>query len=49
MLIPGRVFGRAGNEPDILAPWQFPAAGEQYAPRTQVRAPVMLVTLYLPV
>jgi hypothetical protein len=32
--VPLRILG---NEPDILAPWQFAAAGNQYASRTQVQ------------
>lgn len=38
----------AGNEPDILAPWQFAAAGAQYANYTQFWTRWLLRTYYTP-
>lgn len=38
----------AGNEPDILAPWQFAAAGPQYANYTQFWTRWLLRTYYTP-
>jgi putative alpha-1,2-mannosidase len=36
----------AGNEPDILVPWQFPFAGAQYANYTQYWTRWLLTTFY---